>query len=83
MWSRLPVGRPQVLPRRQWFPDVDPRRRPTVAYFWDQVTVPHVRTHRAYIEYINEIDSLTASSVRPFISLSNLQKLVAFSTHIC
>jgi hypothetical protein len=26
MWSRLPVGRPQVLPRRPWFPNVDPRR---------------------------------------------------------
>jgi hypothetical protein len=53
MWSCLPVGRPLVLPRR-----------PTVAYFWDQFSVPHERKPRAYIEYSNEMDSLTASSVR-------------------
>lgn len=67
MWSRLPVGRPQVLPRREWFPDVGHRRRPTFAYLWDQVSVSHVRTQRAYREYMNEIDSLTASSVRAFM----------------
>jgi hypothetical protein len=63
MWSRVPIGRPHVFPHRPWFPNADPRRRPTVAYFWDQVSVPHERKPRVYVEYSNEMDSLTASSV--------------------
>ena len=48
MWSRIPVGRPMVLDRRQWFNVADPRLRPTFAYLWDQVTVNYARVARAY-----------------------------------
>ncbi|XP_022683873.1 serine/threonine-protein phosphatase 7 long form homolog [Setaria italica] len=63
MWSRLPVGRPEIMPRRPWFPGEPPRRQPTWAYIWDQVKVSHTRLDRAYLDYINEIDALTAHSV--------------------
>jgi hypothetical protein len=63
MWSRIPVGRPQVMDRREWFLACGPRRRPTVAYIWDQVEVPHTRMSRAYKDYTNELDNLQASSV--------------------
>uniref|UniRef100_K3YRP1 Aminotransferase-like plant mobile domain-containing protein n=1 Tax=Setaria italica TaxID=4555 RepID=K3YRP1_SETIT len=63
MWSRLPVGRPEIMPRRPWFPSEPPRRQPTWAYIWDQVKVSHTRLDRAYLDYINEIDALTAHSV--------------------
>uniref|UniRef100_K4AIE7 Aminotransferase-like plant mobile domain-containing protein n=1 Tax=Setaria italica TaxID=4555 RepID=K4AIE7_SETIT len=62
MWSRLPVGRPEIMPRRPWFPGEPPRRQPTWAYIWDQVKVSHTRLDRAYLDYINEIDTLTAHS---------------------
>uniref|UniRef100_K4AJ17 Aminotransferase-like plant mobile domain-containing protein n=1 Tax=Setaria italica TaxID=4555 RepID=K4AJ17_SETIT len=64
MWSRLPVGRPEIMLRRPWFPDEPPRRQPTWAYIWDQVKVSHTRLDRAYLDYINEIDALTAHSGR-------------------
>uniref|UniRef100_K3XSW2 SWIM-type domain-containing protein n=1 Tax=Setaria italica TaxID=4555 RepID=K3XSW2_SETIT len=63
MWARLPVGRPEIMPRRPWFPGEMPRRQPTWAYIWDQVKVSHTRLDRAYLDYINEIDALTAHSV--------------------
>ncbi|XP_034583403.1 protein MAIN-LIKE 1 isoform X2 [Setaria viridis] len=63
MWARLPVGRPEIMPRRPWFPGEMPRRQPTWAYIWDQVKVSHTRFDRAYLDYINEIDALTAHSV--------------------
>ena len=63
MWSRIPVGRPMVLDRRQWFNVADPRLRPTFAYLWDQVTVNYARVARAYVEYGNELDMLTHSMV--------------------
>uniref|UniRef100_K3YLZ9 Aminotransferase-like plant mobile domain-containing protein n=1 Tax=Setaria italica TaxID=4555 RepID=K3YLZ9_SETIT len=62
MWSRIPVGRPEIMPRRPWFPGEPPRRQPTWAYIWDQVKVSHTRLDRAYLDYINEIDALTAHS---------------------
>uniref|UniRef100_K3YL30 SWIM-type domain-containing protein n=1 Tax=Setaria italica TaxID=4555 RepID=K3YL30_SETIT len=63
MWAHLPVGRPEIMPRRPWFPGEMPRRQPTWAYIWDQVKVSHTRLDRAYLDYINEIDALTAHSV--------------------
>jgi hypothetical protein len=63
MWSRLPVGRPTVLAPRPWFPVAGLRLRPTVAYLWDQVKAPFARTTRAYVEYANELDTLTPSMV--------------------
>ncbi|XP_022682408.1 serine/threonine-protein phosphatase 7 long form homolog [Setaria italica] len=39
------------------------RRQPTWVYIWDQVKVSHTRLDRAYLDYINEIDALTAHSV--------------------
>ena len=66
MWARFPVGRPEVLARREWFQGQPPSRQPTWAYLWDQVRVSHTRIDRAYIEYTNELDSLTTSSVSKF-----------------
>jgi hypothetical protein len=63
MWHRIPVGRPVVHTRRPWFPAVPSRRRPTVAYIWDQVDIPFARSEHAYVEYTNELDTLTASQV--------------------
>ncbi|XP_072150856.1 serine/threonine-protein phosphatase 7 long form homolog [Setaria viridis] len=63
MWARLPVGRSEIMPRRPWFPGEMPRRQPTWAYIWDQVKISHTRLDRAYLDYINEIDALTAHSV--------------------
>ncbi|XP_012702784.1 serine/threonine-protein phosphatase 7 long form homolog isoform X1 [Setaria italica] len=63
MWARLAVGRPKIMPRRPCFPGEMPRRQPTWAYLWDQVKVSHTRLDRAYLDYINEIDALTAHSV--------------------
>ena len=63
MWSHLLVGHPEVLARRDWFLGVPPRRQPMFAYLWDQVRVLHARSDRAYVEFMNELDTLTASSV--------------------
>ncbi|CAN6327793.1 unnamed protein product [Urochloa humidicola] len=60
MWSRLPVGRPEVLPRRVWNPA---GVAPTVAYLWDVTSSPYAISERAYIEYSNELDALSPSSV--------------------
>ena len=59
MWARFPVGRPEVLARREWFQGQPPSRQPTWAYLWDQVRVPYVRLERTYIEFTNELDTLT------------------------
>ncbi|CAN6200537.1 unnamed protein product [Urochloa humidicola] len=63
MWSRLPVGRPKILPREEWWAGVGPKQFPTVGYFWSKVSVPFGRTNRAYREFTDEIDRLTASCV--------------------
>uniref|UniRef100_K4A195 SWIM-type domain-containing protein n=1 Tax=Setaria italica TaxID=4555 RepID=K4A195_SETIT len=63
MWARLPVGHPEIMPRRPWFPGEIPRRQPTWAYLWGQVKVSHTRLDRVYLDYINEIDALTAHSL--------------------
>ena len=49
MWSRLPVGRPEIdiahpwefvlPPFGQWAEDEDLSRHPTIAYIWDNVKV--------------------------------------------
>ena len=74
MWSRIPVGRPMVLDRRQWFNVADPRLRPTFTYLWDQVTVNYARVARAYVEYGNELDTLTHSMVSN-LSVIRMQEL--------
>jgi hypothetical protein len=63
MWFRIPVGRPQVFPPRPWFHGVPPRRRPTYAYIWDQVAIPYGRAKQTYLDYVNELDTLSATSV--------------------
>ena len=66
MWARLLVGRPEVLACREWFQGQPSCRQPTWVYLWDQVRVPYVRLDRAYNEFTNELDMLTASSVSKF-----------------
>jgi hypothetical protein len=63
MWSRLLVARPMVLAPRDRFPRQHARLQPTWAYQWDQVTFSHARIERAYKEYTDELDRLTASSL--------------------
>jgi hypothetical protein len=65
MWFRIPVGRPRVFQPRTW-PWIiveNGRLRPTYAYIWDQVAAPFARAKRAYMEFVNEFDTLLASSV--------------------
>ena len=66
MWAHLPVGHLEVLARREWLQDQPPSRQPMWAYLWDQVRVLYARLERAYIEFTNELDTLTASSVSNF-----------------
>ncbi|XP_020404845.1 uncharacterized protein [Zea mays] len=65
MWFRIPVGRPRVFQPRPWPWMIygNERLRPTYAYIWDQVAAPFARAKRAYMEYVNEFDTLSASSV--------------------
>ncbi|CAO2174930.1 unnamed protein product [Urochloa humidicola] len=63
MWSRLPVGRLTILPRRVWTPAGVPELAPTVAYKWDVVSSPYAISERAYLEYSNEMNALNPSTV--------------------
>ncbi|CAN6356848.1 unnamed protein product, partial [Urochloa humidicola] len=63
MWSRLPVGRPRVMAPRQWQPVGVEQLAPTVAYLWDNVSSPYAITTRAYVDYSNELDALSPSTV--------------------
>jgi hypothetical protein len=65
MWSRIHVGRPIVLALCPWFNVPNPQLQPTVAYLWDRVKVPFTRPMWAYVEYANELDTLTPSMVSP------------------
>jgi hypothetical protein len=63
MWSHIPVGRPREFASREWFEVAGHRLKPTAAYRWDQVEEPFSRHQRAYVEYSNELDTLTPSMV--------------------
>ncbi|KAM3311124.1 hypothetical protein ACQJBY_031667 [Aegilops geniculata] len=71
MWERIPVGRPDFKnplmanPRgnHDGLHDDDPYRRPTLAYYWEQVTVYTGSSHVRYKCYMNELDTLTAEQV--------------------
>ena len=62
MWERLPVGRPEKMPRRPWedySEDGDESRNPTVAYEWDVVKLYTGLNKTSYKTYTNEMDALT------------------------
>ncbi|KAE8790706.1 Alpha-L-arabinofuranosidase 1 [Hordeum vulgare] len=70
MWELLPVGRPVLRNPDNPNPypyeglhDVDPYRRPTVAYHWDRVSVYTGSSHVRYKCYVNELDTLTAEQL--------------------
>jgi hypothetical protein len=63
MVMRLPVGRPRCHITREWSQTDQEDWRPSTAYLWDVVTVPHTTQACAYIEYNNELDALMPSSV--------------------
>ena len=66
MWERLPVGRPEKLPRRPWedySEDGDETRNPTVAYEWDVVKLYTGLNKTSYKTYTNELDALTHTQV--------------------
>ncbi|XBI62520.1 hypothetical protein VPH35_043120 [Triticum aestivum] len=71
MWERIPVGRPDLKnplmanPRgnHDGLHDDDPYRRPTLAYYWEQVTVYTGSSHVRYKCYMNELDTLTVEQV--------------------
>jgi hypothetical protein len=60
---QLLVGRPRRHIPREWTQTDEEDRRPTTAYLWDVVTLPHAIQAHAYIEYNNEMDALVPSSV--------------------
>lgn len=63
MWMRLPVGRPRVFPVRAWVPQDYPLLHPPVGFLYDVVSGPSTTSARAYLDYSNEIDALSPSSV--------------------
>jgi hypothetical protein len=63
MAMRLPVGRPRRHVPREWSQTDQEDQRPTAAYLWDVVIMPHATQAHAYIEYSNELDALMPSSV--------------------
>jgi hypothetical protein len=63
MWFRIPFGRPRVFQPRPYNIAGNDRLRPTYAYIWDQVAASFARAKRAYMEYVNELDTLSSSSV--------------------
>jgi hypothetical protein len=75
---RLPVGRPIRHVSREWPQTDEEDLRPTAAYLWDGVALPHATQARAYIEYINELDAclckylLSISYSCYFISCNNI-----------
>jgi hypothetical protein len=63
MWTRLPVGRLDVLPHDDWDEYGMRQCRPTWAFFYDKVE-PYVgKTKTMYKYYSNEFDSLTPGMV--------------------
>ena len=64
MWTRLPIGRPNVLPYADW-DDYDMQKcRATWAYFYDKVELYVGQTKTMYKYYSNEFDSLTPGMVK-------------------
>ena len=82
MWERIPVGRPDFKnpnmpnPRgnHEGVHDDDPYRRPTLAYYWEQVIVYIGSSHVRYKCYMNELDTLTAEQVLRSPMRQNLVK---------
>ncbi|KAI4971177.1 hypothetical protein ZWY2020_002091 [Hordeum vulgare] len=75
MRERLLVGRPvfknpdKPNPNpREGLHDQDPYRRPTIVYFWNQVSVYTGSSHVRYKCYVNELDTLTIELVPTNIS---------------
>lgn len=63
MWSRIPIGRPVVLPHNEWYEYDTPGCGPTWAYFYD-VVEPYVGSSKTmYKYYSNEFDALTPGMV--------------------
>jgi hypothetical protein len=71
MWSRIPIGRPVVLPHNEWEEDDIPLCGPTWAYFYD-IVEPYVGFSKTmYKYYNNEFNALTPGMVN-FLVLSIL-----------
>jgi hypothetical protein len=71
MWSRIPIGRPVVLPHNEWEEDDIPLCGPTWAYFYD-IVEPYVGFSKTmYKYYNNEFNALTPGMVK-FLVLSIL-----------
>jgi hypothetical protein len=63
MWERFSVGRPKILPFKNWDDHGNPLRRPTWAYKWDVVSEFTGDPIKMYRLYTNEFDTLTADQV--------------------
>ena len=66
MWERLPVGRPEKLPRRPWEDygeEGNETRNPTIAYEWDVVKLYTGLNKTSYKTYTNELDALMHTQV--------------------
>nr|XP_051190709.1 uncharacterized protein LOC127304038 [Lolium perenne] len=80
MWSRLPVGLPDVLPHDDWDEYGMRQCRPTWAFFYDKVE-PYVgKTKTMYKYYSNEFDSLTPGMVNwePYGKAENFARIYEF-----
>ncbi|KAE8800096.1 hypothetical protein D1007_24378 [Hordeum vulgare] len=75
MWEWLTVGRPVIknpdnpnLNPHEGIDNQDPYRCPTIAYYWDHVSVYTGSSHVRYKCYVNELDTLTTEQVfwRPY-----------------
>ncbi|TVU32501.1 hypothetical protein EJB05_24232, partial [Eragrostis curvula] len=83
MWSRLPVGRPRVREPQPWTPEGVLEQLPTAAYVWEHVGAPYAETGRAYVEFRNELDAPTPSSLshHSFQSIFSLVVIFHFAVN--
>ncbi|KAM0930127.1 hypothetical protein ACQ4PT_001186 [Festuca glaucescens] len=80
MWTRLLVGRPDVLPHDDWDEYGMRQCRPTWAFLYDKVE-PYVgKTKTMYKYYSNEFDSLTPGMVNwePYGKAENFARIYEF-----
>jgi hypothetical protein len=71
-WERFPVGRPKLLPQKDYENYNNPYRLPTWAYQWDVHSEFTSDPQLAYQEYTNEFDNLVPEQVK--ISIPSLSR---------
>ena len=77
-WERLPVGRPTVYPYNAWNDHGNPLRYPTWAFMWDVVSEMTNDVDLMYMQYTNELDTLTPEQVN--IAITSLTSMLSLET---